>query len=325
MNDHVDVVQASQPDGMSRRTMLAGAAGLTGVVALAGARWAAPANAASAAQGATAAGTPGGYSVSSYDLVVDGVSTPLRSLLGGGAFADVTDLEGQRSLGPVQYEDTTIQTGPPPKLLTPWILAFLGGNPEKRTGQIQSVSSNRVVQSHLSFDDALITEVGFPAVDASAKDTAFLSVNFKSATNKFNKGGEPGSSKPDKQKMWLTQNFKLAIDGLDTSKVNRVEGITVTQDAKGSPVCSALKISLAEGSADGWFAWFESFVVQGNYDDERRGTLTYLNPNGSTLLTLSLEHLGVYRYDLDAPAGPSDAIKRVTFELYVEHIVAQFT
>lgn len=324
MKDHGNGVQASEPDGMSRRTMLAGAAGLTGVAALAGARWAVPAQAATPAPGPRAGLGPGA-TVTVYDLSLDGVGTThLRSVTGGGGFADVTDTDGQKSLGPVHYEDLAVQTGPPSAVVTPWILAFLANAPEARTGVIQGLSGDKTVLSTLAFTDALITEVGFPALDVDSKDPALLSLDFASANNKFTRGGEPRGGKEKQKAPWLASNFKLAIDGLDTSKVNKVDGITITQAYKEPLVLPSLQFTMAETSSDSWFAWFESFVVQGNTDDERGGSLSYLAPNGATLLTLSLEHLGPVRFNVDRPGGASESIRRVTFELYVEHIGAKF-
>ena len=89
------------------------------------------------------------------------------------------------------------------------------------------------------------------------------------------------------QKVWLPSNFKITIDGLDCTKVRTVDSLTVKQpaikddigitrepqkQAQGRLEFPNLTITLAESSAESWFAWFEDFVIKGNNGDSNEKT-----------------------------------------------------
>src|SRR6476619_42320 len=83
----------------------------------------------------------------------------------------------------------------------------------------------------LDFFQALVTEIGFPACDAASKDAAKLTVQFAPQHTRKKKG----SGRPDlkinaaKAKLWTCRNFKIDNSGLDGTKVNRVEALTIKQ------------------------------------------------------------------------------------------------
>ena len=80
-----------------------------------------------------------------------------------------------------------------------------------------------------------------------------------------------------------------------------------------------LRVTLSQASAESWFDWHESFVVQGNNADnsERNGSLSFLSADLMTELTrIELYHLGIVRL---TPA-PKNQIARVVAELYCEEM-----
>jgi hypothetical protein len=142
----------------------------------------------------------------------------------------------------------------------------------------------------------------------------------------------------------LASNFRLSIDGLDTSRVNKVDAFVLKQVAAslsnvdrrdleqqlkkkaesgerrelapGATVSdvSDLVFSVLTTSVGSLEKWFDSFVVQGKNaaSEERTGKLELLGPDMQTvLLTVTLRGLGIYRL---APSGETSVEAR----LYVE-------
>ena len=78
------------------------------------------------------------------------------------------------------------------------------------------------------------------------------------------------------QKIFLPSNFRLQIDGLDCSKVTKIESFTVKQGVASKDIGSArdsqkepgklefpnLKITMAEVAAQSFIDWHENFRHQ---------------------------------------------------------------
>jgi hypothetical protein len=150
--------------------------------------------------------------------------------------------------------------------------------------------------SRLTFHEALVTEFAMPALDASSKDPAMMTVKFKPEWTRktFGGGGKKTSSnlKPDVQKKWLPANFRLRFTNdasFDSAlqKVNKIEALTIKQkvvenaigeqrDYQQEPAAIEfpnLVITLAESHADKFYKWHENFVINGRngHDQEKTG------------------------------------------------------
>jgi len=152
------------------------------------------------------------------------------------------------------------------------------------------------------------------------------------------KTGEYGKNE---QKMWLPSNFRLDIDGLDCSRVNKIDSFTVKRNAISVEIGNArdyvtqtselvfpnLRITLAETTAKSWTDWFNDFVIKGNNDEskEKSGTLTLLSPNrGVELAKISFSNLGIFRIGPEKAEANASQIKRVVAELYCEKMVFEY-
>jgi hypothetical protein len=139
------------------------------------------------------------------------------------------------------------------------------------------------------------------------------------------------------QKQFLPSNFRLEIDGLDCTKVNKIDAFTVKQTVAGSQVGASrdfaktsskvefpnLKISIAASAAESWQKWFESFVVQGRNDDgsEKSGKLVLLSANrADTLAEIKLQNMGIFALRQANTGSAGDNVNRLEAELYVERM-----
>jgi hypothetical protein len=97
------------------------------------------------------------------------------------------------------------------------------------------------IVSRLTFTNALITEIGFPALDAASKDAAKMTIKLSPEYTRYTvtSSGEV-IPKPDSQaqKKWLSSNFRLRIDGLaaDTREVIKLEALVFKQKFVEHPI-----------------------------------------------------------------------------------------
>lgn len=317
-----------------------GAAGVAGA-ALAGGAW--------RTGKAGAAAAPGGraYSAGFFALQLDGSKESgfLRSVEGGNAVGEVVHEVGsatyyqKKHIGNVKYEEFTAEFGLAlPKDVYDWISATLTGKHERKSGSIIAADFNYEARARREFSDALITEIGFPAMDASSKDPAYMTLKFApERTEDKPASGKLSSGSKQQQKLWLPSNFRLEIKGLPTGKVSKIDALTIKQTAVTDDIGETrdyqkepgkleypnLVFTIPEVDAQPWRDYFETFVIKGNNGEEfeRTGRLTYLAPNLSDELgRLEFFNLGIFKLSTDKAESSSDTIRRVKVELYCERI-----
>jgi hypothetical protein len=331
---------APQPDhGPSRREFLTRAGLMAGGMALMGVPGFRPQSAAAALD--TRALVSG-----SSALELDGQFIDfLKSVEGGFPKADVIqepvgpNYIVKKHIGQPKYQDIAIQSDPAmPKPLFDWVAAALAMAYVRKNGAIITADYNRVEQSRLQFNNAMITEFTIPACDGSAKEPGYLTVKFapEVTTPLAGKGNIlPGVG--TKAKAWLPANFRLTIPGLDCSKVSRIEALTVKQTTVTQTIGEArdfqkqpgklefpnLVISLAEISAGTFYAWFQDMVIKGNAGDnnEKAGTLEFLDQTmKGSLLTVYFNHLGIFGFSPERSESNAEKIRSVKVEMYCEQM-----
>jgi hypothetical protein len=246
----------------------------------------------------------------------------------------------RKQLDRVLYEDISIEVGSSmPAGLFDWIATSWGAKPVARDGAVLRCDQTFTVRSERAFQGALIAETAFPAFDAASKSQGMLTVRLTPVS--VQPDVDPGTKLQSTigkgvSKLWLAQNFRLAIDGLDCTRVSRIEPFSIrrpietVQRGRGRPSLQAgpidfpnLRITFAAISAQSWWQWHGSFVVGGsNADsDERAGYISLLAPNLSTeLARIELVGLGIVRLSDDPPADAPSPIPRVTADLYCERM-----
>ncbi len=269
-------------------------------------------------------------------LQLDGVSCgSIRSFTGGAATADVIEEPGleffsRKHLGPVRYEDITIQTGfSMGKPLLDWIVASLQMTGGARDGAIILADQNFQARSELQFENAVITEIDVPACDASSKEPGYLTIRLAPERTHAQAGAGRVAGRLDRrEKLWVSSNFRLQIDGLDCSRVMKVDAFSIKQSITPARLdFPNLAVALPEVSGDTWRRWHEDFVIDGRNDEtqEKAGSLVLLSANlQETVLTIGLQNLGIFRLDLDVPAASVEAVSRMRAQLYCERMDFSF-
>ena len=271
--------------------------------------------------------------------------TFLRKVSGGNvvgrvvAFASGNDPVVEKQLDGTTTDDFRVELGMAMSSgLFDWIAASWGPNPPTKDGAVLGCDLAYMVRSERAFVAALISETAFPPLDAAVQATGYLGVRLTPRsvlpTNDPNVKLTVGSG--IKQKLWLTSNFRLDIDGMNTSKVSRIAPFVVrrpieTITSGGTTTLQAgkvdfppLRITLSMVGADSWFDWYQDFVLNGNNGPaaERNGSISLLAPSlVDELARVDLKGLGIYRLTTDKDEdAPQDQITRLTAHLYCEQM-----
>lgn len=256
---------------------------------------------------------------------------PLIEVEGGGAVGEVVheqpgpDRIGHKHIGNVKYEDIKVVCGAGmAKIFWDWQNSYFAPNraPTPRSGAILTFDEDLKFVSGRDFSDAVVTELGFPALAAASNDAARLTMTLRPQSVRASAARKPPKGLLAAKRPWQVSDFRLKIGGLEAAcgRASRIGALSLRR-TPGSPVnveAPDLVATFAEADVEPFSVWIEDFVIKGHntQDRERTGTLEYLSPEGVVLFALKLDGLGVYKVapDKDASAGP----RRVKVEMYCE-------
>jgi phage tail-like protein len=341
-------VEMDETSTTSRRRFLGTAAGATGV-ALGAAVWGSGQAAAAIlpqGEGQVLGAEKRGFVSGTFALRLDGTDAGwLKDTEGGSAVADVIEVKqgtqtfAQKHIGQPKYEDITVQAGfSMSKAFYDWIAASWKMNFARKDGSVVAADFNREAMQERQFYNALITETGIPACDGSSKEPGYLALKFgPEFTRTMKANGKVSGLNSTTQKLWLPSNFKLEIDGLDCTRVNKIDAFTIKQTVVTSVIGDGrdfqkeptavefpnLKITFASTSGASWMKWYDDFVIKGNSSDsdEKNGRLLFLTPNlQSALAEIRFFNMGIFAL-FDGVFDPVDEPSaRMRAELYVERM-----
>jgi hypothetical protein len=249
-----------------------------------------------------------------------------------------------KHIGPVRFEDISVEAGLSMGApLKDWIQASLDLKHERKDGEIRACDYDYKIRNKAVFQDALLTEIAFPALDAASSSPAAIGVTFAPESVEFQAGDGsklvPATSRG--QKAWLASNFRVEIGGLPCNRVSKVDALTwkvQTTDVPGGQgqfsrepgeaTLSNLKLTISTLDAKPWLDWFDDFVIKGNNQqaNELTGAIVNLAPNkAAEIARLDLAGVGIRAIEIFAPDPSPDpgAITKFRVELYVEQ--AEFT
>lgn len=255
------------------------------------------------------------------------------------------DLMTGHFAGRPKYEDITITCGMAMSAsFWKWVQATLDGKPERRSGALVGYDFNNKERSRRSFYDALIAEIGFPALDGAAKSSALMTI--KLAPERLEHQAGDGSTlqysqsqdELSKQKRWLTNNFTFSLDHVIVGETRnlKIEAFTVKQNVISNPVGNDriarkepgrvelpnLQVSFPEIHMADWWKWYDESVVKGNPQDTT-GHLTYFASDGqgssrTELMRIDLDGVGLTSLEVEKYEAQKEAIARVKANLYIE-------
>jgi len=293
------------------------------------------------------------YTVGKYGLELQNTAAGwVQSVEGGHAKREVvvekigSDHLAHKHLGPVSYEEISFKCGTGmSEEIYRWIQTGFNQTSNARgreDGSILFCDYDKNILQTLDFTNALMTEFTMPALDASSKDAAQMSIKFQPETTVINRsrGGKLTMTiDGSKQKLWQPANFKFSIDKyqMGCERVNKIEAITVkqkvTDDARGDAI-NAEKVAgsvevpnivftLPESHAENFVAWHNAYVIRGGAasDNESSGHLIYLaNDVVTEIFSLDFVNLGIFKITPDKVEAGGEPVRRVKVECYCEDI-----
>jgi hypothetical protein len=284
------------------------------------------------------------YTVSRSALLIEGAQIIPKSVEGGVPVGKVvTDAAtNTKHLAGVEYEEISAQVGLGAKSpLLDWVAQSWKGTAPRKSGSIVDLDIDYRAVGEREFKDALLTQTTIPTLDVASKDAAYFTVKLAPTSIRQSAGSGTVLKSSLTQKNWLASGFRFEMDGLDGKGVARIESFSVGQPAAtdnvgetrdyekqaGKLVFPNLKISLNQSSASSWSQWVNDFVVMGNNGDdkEKKGGIVFLDPYLKELGRINLFNCGIFRLAPAKAAANTDAIKRLTAELYCERMELQAT
>ena len=284
------------------------------------------------------------YSAGRFALEIDGsLAGFVGAAAGGEIHADVVRTPGEdffikKHLANPGVRDIRLEFGADmERSFYNSIALALQGKDVRLNGAILAADFNGNVIRRLEFQRALITEVTFPALDAASKDAARMSIVLSPEQTVLNRktSGKLSVKSAGHQKRWLSSGFRLSIDGVDTTKVTKIESMTIklprvsAGDDAACLHCDKLPSNPAtidfphvvltiREPAESAYDWFEDFVIAGNNDDskEKGGTLEYLGTDLKTVFTIKFRNLGIFELMPVVDAG--DTLPRLLAAMYCE-------
>jgi hypothetical protein len=283
-----------------------------------------------------------GYSAGRFSLELEGEPQGfLFSVEGGECFANAVrepvaagSLFATKHPGPPQFAPVIITFGiGVGASLFQWITDLLAGNAKPKSGAISFLDYNYKEQSRLTFRNAVITAVEFPALAGSSKDAARISLTLQpdSTQRSTESSGTTISAISSKSKIkWNASNFRLKIVGLETAcaRVSAIDAVVVTASTAKDRnfVVQSLEIPnlsfrIADTVSKDFFDWFDDFVLEGDAKQERDGTLEYLDPTlKNSLFTLSFNNLGILAVRAERAETGSEVVAQSRVECYCERM-----
>lgn len=178
------------------------------------------------------------FNAGAFMCIIDGQPALISEFDGLNAKADIVTMK----MGPQQammkhisnfeFDEASFKVGMAMgDSMRAWIQSTFDKSFIRKSGAIAAADFNFKAQSYRNFTDALLTEIGLPALDASSKDAAFFTIKFKADSAKYGPG-DNADLKGDinaKQKRWMAANFRIKIGGLDCTTVKKVDAITIKQ------------------------------------------------------------------------------------------------
>lgn len=279
------------------------------------------------------------YTAAHCALEIEG-ERQLASSVGGGSAVGVVSATPSggamdKHISGVKYDDIVVSV--PPDRIPAAVRDALEGRKPTVQGGIDYADFNFNVERRLSFQDATVTLVRFPALDSAAKENAAVEIVLSPGSTREESGsGDIKSKLGDKRKAVLTSNFRVTIGGGDvpTSRIASVGAIEIRAAGTNSPTgaggggkqaagaydVSNITMSVSAADLKAWQEWLDKTLADRGSKQERTMQLALLDTNmKDAIFELELQGVGLISVRPRAiEAGASDKVARFDVELYAE-------
>jgi phage tail-like protein len=250
--------------------------------------------------------------------------------------------------GILKYEEVTIGIGMPSSMkLFNWVNSALRNQPERHHGALVAFDNfaKRRERARRVFDGAMLSEISFPALDASSTTTpANITLKISPQTLRYELGGsvfQPQQARDEalKQKLWSTANFGFRVDGIwggGIQRNTRVDAFCIRQHMlrhragnrleadlyPGKLEYPNLVVSFGEEHINEWYRWWKENLA--GTITRRSGAISWYAPNLTTeLMRLNLSGLGLLNLEIDKYEAGKEKMAQAKATLFVEGMALQ--
>jgi phage tail-like protein len=291
------------------------------------------------------------YGASVFALELDQIKQTVglfKSIEGGGVKMELIKYQaGQHHptflrSGKPKYEDIKVQVGMAmSQTFYDWIAAFFRGDMARKTGAIIAGDFYYNERARREFDQAMISEIGFPKLDGNDKGACYMNVTITPETVVYKPGNggkiDEGAGF-DNEKLWAACNFDFTIDGFAEAckRVTKVEPFVLKQKpieyhvgGRREPVkvpgrleYPNLVFSLPESDAQPFIDHHDKYTIKGVVQPNARlhGEInTYDNQRGK-LFTVQFAGAEIFALTHDKRDAGSEEIAQVKVEMSIEYM-----
>jgi phage tail-like protein len=246
-----------------------------------------------------------------------------------------------RQIGRPKYEDLKLEVGMSmSEVFYTWLEAFFTGKIERATGAIVAADFNFKARARREFAEALISELAFPALDATSTSAVHMTVTMVPERVRFAKANEEviqaAKLQQQEHKLWTGANFTLTIDGLEQAcaRVTKIDGFSIKQDileyqagnlkdalrVPGALEFPNLTFEIPEVDARVLTEELTERVVDGKPAPpaRRNGELRLLDHKSEELCSISMTGIDVAGITPEKSDATSEELKKVKVEISVE-------
>jgi hypothetical protein len=239
----------------------------------------------------------------------------------------------------LKYGEASMEVGASMgKGLSDWVQSAFNKQHIYKDGSCVIAGPDFKAQRRINWLQALVTEVGLPALDASSKDAAKFTIKFTPEVLRWEKaGGEVITAPPGtKVKPFVASNFRVEIGDLLCKNIVKVDAMSfkvkTTVDAVGErkendliPTAiehPELKLTIQRKDEDAWATAFKKWAIDGqsHQEHELSGRIVYLAHDMSTELgELQIARIGFKEMSF-AAMERSDKGATFTVSMYIEDL-----
>lgn len=286
------------------------------------------------------------YSAGHFMLSLDGEPAVLKDFDGGNIKGEVLTINmgpenlAMKHISTLKFEPFKLNIGMSMgKPLYEWIKASLDRQHMYKNGYVVSGSFDYKAMSFRHFEDAQITEITVPALDATSKDAAFFAITIDPVKIVYQDGDNSDlkGSVNTKQKKWLCSNFRLELGDLPCKRVSKIDSFTIKQGVVQDDVGEQrtpfkiptklempnLKFTFSAADVKPWAEWFDEFVIKGNNGQEKElnGRIVFLDPSlQEELGSIDIFQVGIFSLVPEKFESHTDKRASYVAECYVERM-----
>ena len=269
-----------------------------------------------------------------------------KSIEGGGMKTELIKYQNGAQhptffrLGKAKYEDIKVQVGMAmSQPFYEWVKEFFTGVPVRKTGAIVAADFYYKERARREFDQAMITEVGFPKLDGNDKGPCYMNVTISPETVTYKQGSNQPITQPEKtrpQKLWAACNFDFKLDGFGEAcaRVTKVDAFTIKQkpiEYHQGMVRHAVKVPgrieypniafyVPEADAQPFFDHHTKYTQKGTVQPDTRlhGEIITYDNKGGRLFSVEFTGSEIFNITHDKSDAGGEEIKQVKVEVCVE-------